>query len=89
MRSAIDHTTVFGPHSHTMRITGGMLRMALSRDRHVSPYDLLVVVSVTAGRQRIYIKIESGTFSTTPVSKVKRGGQALNGGLLWIPIPSA
>jgi hypothetical protein len=49
----MDQITVFGPHSHTMRITGGMFRMALSRDRHVSPYDLLVVVSVTAGRQCI------------------------------------
>jgi hypothetical protein len=57
IRRTIDQITVFGPHSHTMRITGGMFRIALSRDRQVSPYDLLVVVSVTAGQRCIQIGV--------------------------------
>ncbi len=53
MRRTIDHTTVFGPHSHTIFMTGGMLRIAAIRVRHVSPYDLGMLDSVTAGRDRI------------------------------------
>ena len=52
-RRTADHTTVFGPHSHTIRSTGGMLRSAFKRERQVSPYDFGIAESVTAGRHRI------------------------------------